>query len=175
MLIDMPPKHCSKTLPLSLFLPSLLWLSLVASGGWCWPNVVALLCIVPPEAPVPKLPAKQGHTSAPKARWHSLFLWNHLLNLKIKIGNYFTIADSISIFCICSSRISEDIVSFARSVRTRSSSVLLFSVSDCRSSLCLICFSASWASSKSVLIFSNYKDISSAPQMRYKLYQYVIQ
>lgn len=66
----------------------------------------------------------------------------------------FTIADSMSIFCTCSSRISEDIVSCARSVRTRSSSVLLSSASDCWSSLCFICFSASWASSRSAFIFS---------------------
>ncbi len=169
MLIDMPPKHCSRTLPLSLALPSLLWVSLVVSGGCCWPNVIVLLCIVPPEAPALKSPARQGHTSAPREHWHSLFLWNHVdfLLKKKKIGKYFTITVSISNFCTCSSRISEDIVSCARSVRTRSSSVLLFSASDCWSSLCLICFPASWASSKSVFIFSNYRDISLALQMRY--------
>ncbi len=167
MLIDMPPKHCSRTLPLSLSLPFLLWVSLAVSGGWCWPNVIALLCIVPLEAPDLKSPARQGHTSAPRAHWHSLFLWNHVLPLKIKLGKYITIADSISIFCICSSRTSEDIVSCARSVRTRSSSVLLFSASDCWSSLCLICFPASWASSKSVFILSNYKEMSSVLQMRH--------
>lgn len=75
-----------------------------------------------------------------------------------RLKKYFTIQDSRSNFWICSSNISDDIVSWACSDILRSSSVLLVKVWDCNSNLCLSCFSRSLASSRSLFNLSTYRE-----------------